>query len=41
MDGIIICPGFGQRGIEGKFVAIKYARTHNVPPFRTPAYSHY
>ena len=22
MDGIIICPGFGQRGIEGKFVAI-------------------
>ena len=33
MDGIIICPGFGQRGIEGKFVAIKYARTHNVPTF--------
>lgn len=27
MDGIIICPGFGQRGIEGKFVAIKYAHT--------------
>ena len=33
MDGIIICPGFGQRGIEGKFVAIKYCRTHNVPTF--------
>ena len=33
MDGIIICPGFGQRGIEGKFIAIKYARTHNVPTF--------
>ena len=27
MDGIIICPGFGQRGIEGKFVALKYCRT--------------
>ena len=33
MDGIIICPGFGQRGIEGKFVAAKYARTHNLPAF--------
>ena len=33
MDGIIICPGFGQRGIEGKFVAIKYCRTHDVPTF--------
>ena len=33
MDGVIICPGFGQRGIEGKFVAIKYCRTHNVPTF--------
>ena len=31
MDGVIICPGFGPRGIEGKFVAIKYCRTHNVP----------
>ena len=33
MDGIIICPGFGQRGIEGKFVAARYARTHNLPTF--------
>ncbi len=33
MDGIIICPGFGQRGIEGKFVAAKYARMHNLPTF--------
>ncbi len=33
MDGIIICPGFGQRGIDGKFVAAKYARTHNLPTF--------
>ena len=33
MDGILIAPGFGQRGIEGKFVAIKYARENNVPTF--------
>ena len=33
MQGVIICPGFGQRGIEGKMVAIKYTRTHNVPTF--------
>ena len=31
MDGIVIAPGFGQRGIEGKFAAIKYAREHDVP----------
>lgn len=31
MNGVIICPGFGQRGIEGKFVALKYCRTHDVP----------
>ena len=30
MDGILIAPGFGQRGIEGKFAAIKYARRHDV-----------
>ncbi|MBV7604960.1 CTP synthetase, partial [Escherichia coli] len=33
MDGVIICPGFGQRGIEGKFVAAKYTREHNIPTF--------
>ncbi|MDY3858315.1 MAG: CTP synthase [Muribaculaceae bacterium] len=33
MDGIIIAPGFGQRGIEGKFVALKWAREHDVPTF--------
>lgn len=33
MDGVIICPGFGQRGIEGKFVAAKYTRTHDIPTF--------
>lgn len=31
LDGILIAPGFGQRGIEGKFVAIQYAREHNKP----------
>ncbi|MCD7975991.1 MAG: CTP synthase [Tannerellaceae bacterium] len=31
MDGILIAPGFGQRGIEGKFAAIKYARENNKP----------
>ena len=33
LDGIIIAPGFGQRGIEGKFVALKWAREHDVPTF--------
>lgn len=33
MDGIIIAPGFGQRGIDGKFIAAKYARENDVPTF--------
>ena len=33
MAGIIICPGFGQRGIEGKIVAAAYTRTHDIPTF--------
>ena len=33
MDGIVIAPGFGQRGIEGKFVALKWCREHDVPTF--------
>ena len=33
MAGIIICPGFGQRGIEGKIVAANYTRTHDIPTF--------
>ncbi|MBO4382346.1 MAG: CTP synthase [Bacteroidales bacterium] len=32
-DGIVICPGFGQRGTEGKILAAQYAREHNVPCF--------
>ncbi len=33
MDGVIIAPGFGQRGIEGKFVALKWCREHDIPTF--------
>lgn len=33
VDGILVAPGFGQRGIEGKLLAIEYARTANVPFF--------
>ena len=32
-DGIVIAPGFGQRGIEGKFVALRYARENDIPTF--------
>ena len=33
MAGIIICPGFGQRGIEGKIIAAEYTRTNDIPTF--------
>ena len=33
LDGVLICPGFGQRGIEGKIIAAHYTRTHNIPTF--------
>ncbi|MDR7484250.1 MAG: CTP synthase [Armatimonadota bacterium] len=29
--GILVCPGFGARGVEGKVRAIRYAREHGVP----------
>ena len=32
-DGIIVAPGFGQRGIEGKYNALKYARENDIPTF--------
>lgn len=32
-DGIVVAPGFGQRGIEGKFISLKYARENNLPTF--------
>ena len=30
-NGIIVAPGFGNRGIEGKILAVKYAREKNIP----------
>jgi len=33
MDGVLVAPGFGQRGIEGKFTALKYSREHDIPTF--------
>jgi len=33
LDGILVAPGFGERGIEGKMLAIRYAREHDVPFF--------
>lgn len=31
LKGILVAPGFGERGIEGKVTAIKYARENNIP----------
>jgi CTP synthase len=31
VDGIVVPGGFGERGIEGKILAAKYARVHNLP----------
>lgn len=33
LDGVIVAPGFGQRAIEGKFVALRWCREHDVPTF--------
>jgi len=33
MAGIVVCPGFGNRGIEGKIIAAEYGRTQDVPTF--------
>lgn len=32
-DGILVAPGFGERGIEGKIRAIRFVREHNIPFF--------
>ncbi len=32
-DGVIIAPGFGTRGIDGKFAALKWCRENDVPTF--------
>jgi CTP synthase len=31
LDAILVAPGFGERGIEGKIATVKYAREHNIP----------
>lgn len=33
MDGMLVAPGFGERGIEGKVAAVKYARENLIPFF--------
>jgi CTP synthase len=33
VDGILVAPGFGSRGIDGKIEAIKFARENNIPFF--------
>jgi len=33
MKGILVAPGFGHRGMEGKILAVKYARENNIPFF--------
>jgi CTP synthase len=33
LHGLLVAPGFGNRGIEGKIIAVKYARENNLPFF--------
>ena len=33
LDGLLVAPGFGQRGVEGKIIAVKYAREKKMPFF--------
>jgi len=33
LDGLVVAPGFGHRGVEGKIVAVKYARENRLPFF--------
>ncbi|MEH6308503.1 CTP synthase [Olivibacter sp. CPCC 100613] len=33
LDGVLVAPGFGERGLEGKIAAIKYVRENNIPFF--------
>jgi CTP synthase len=33
LHGLLVAPGFGERGIEGKIEAVKYAREHKLPYF--------
>ncbi|GLB50506.1 CTP synthase [Neptunitalea lumnitzerae] len=31
LDGVLVAPGFGERGIEGKIAAVQFARENNIP----------
>ncbi len=31
LNGVLVAPGFGERGIEGKILAVKFARESNIP----------
>jgi CTP synthase len=33
LDGLLVAPGFGHRGVEGKILAVKYARENKLPFF--------
>ena len=33
LDGLLVAPGFGNRGVEGKIIAVQYARENNLPFF--------
>ncbi len=33
LDGLLVAPGFGHRGIEGKIIAVQYSREHGLPFF--------
>ena len=33
LHGVLVAPGFGERGIEGKIEAVRYVREHNIPFF--------
>ena len=33
LDGLLVAPGFGNRGVEGKIIAVKYARENKMPFF--------
>jgi len=33
VSGILVAPGFGDRGIDGKLIAVKYARENEIPFF--------
>ena len=33
LDGLLVAPGFGHRGVEGKIIAVRYARENKLPFF--------